>query len=104
MHVERAVASRVKKRRRKQQAVRRHHKRIRPHGANLFELRRAFQAAGLEDGDRPRSCEALHCTFQGPQTPTGGTVGLRENQRYLVACVHEARQHSLSELGRAGED
>ena len=40
----------------------------------------------------------------GLQAAAGGPVGLRQDQRDVVAGVEQARQRARGELGRAGED
>ena len=51
-----------------------------------------------------RAREALDRAGSGSQPAPCRAVGLRENQRDLVARTEQGRQRPLSELGRAGED
>jgi len=98
------MATRLKQRQRQQQPVSRDHERVGAHRAHLVEFRGAFQAARLKDPNAVFHGEAFDRARYRAQPPASGSVGLRQNQDDLVANGHEARQCSLSELGRAGED
>jgi hypothetical protein len=51
-----------------------------------------------------RHCETLDRARNKLQAPTRRAVGLRQDQRNLVARGDELRERAFGELGRAGED
>ena len=104
MYVHRALRRRFEERLRQQQAVSRHHEGVGAKAAYLLQFGRRFQACRLADFEASRGREAFHRTGHRSQTPTGGSIGLRQHQDDLVPRRHQGRQRPLSELGRAGED
>ena len=104
MDVQRAESGSLQKRGRQKQSVSSHHQRTRSQRTNLLELRSALEPCRLAHWDTARQAEPLDGARRGQQATTRRTVGLRKNQGNFVPRVQQARQHPLSELGRAGED
>ena len=104
MDVERAEASRVEELARQKKAVGGHDERIGAKRPHALELRRVLQARRLRHGQSVIQREAFDRIQGRAQAAPGRTVGLGQDQGNLVAGGDDARQSSLSELGRAGED
>jgi hypothetical protein len=67
-------------------------------------LRLVLQALRLKHRQPAPGREPLYGACHGAQAAARGPIGLGENEGDLVAGVDDARESSLSELGRTGED
>jgi hypothetical protein len=92
-----------KQRGRQQQTVGRHHEDVGTRDSHSLDaVGRDFLGLVYLGAERGRV--ALNRTRLGPQAATRRAIGLRQDERELVAGVNQARQGRRCKFRRAGED
>ena len=105
MDVQRALRRGLEQRRRQEQAVGGDDQRVRLRGhAPRSASCGVLSAQRLEHGEPALRREMLDRARRRSHAAAGRPVGLRQNERDVVAGVQQARQRARGELGRAGED
>jgi hypothetical protein len=73
-------------------------------GCNALRVLRWPKAFRLKNGQAASDGEPLHGARARPHAAAGRPVGLRQDQRNVVAGLTQARQRPLGEWRGAGED
>ena len=63
-----------------------------------------MQTLRLDQRQTARQGKLFHCIGQRSQAAPGGSIGLRQNERDVVAGAGETRECNRGELGCAGEN
>jgi hypothetical protein len=103
MNVDRTVRRNLKHRRGHDQSVCRHDQDFRARGSDAVQYTGFLQSLRLKDIQATGARQQAYRARRGTQATAGRPVGLREDQRNVVAGIEQGRQRARRKFRSTGE-